>query len=94
MGFVGLLIYNLVAPDRGAAQLVLEERVFLFCRVYQVITIYPKTITKRQGESDQDLFRDQSFIQGIAHLLLRSLKRTNFLHVRDRLVDLACLNCC
>ena len=48
----------------------------------------------QQGKHNQEIFRDQIFIQRIINLLLRSRIRTNFLHVRDHEVDSACLNRC
>ena len=72
-------------------QLELEETVLsLLCRVYQVIVIYPKAMTKRLRKKRLKLFRDQSFIQGIENLLMRILKRPNFSHVPDHVVYQAC----
>ena len=54
-------------------------------RVYPVIAYYPKTINnKRQGENDQEIFRDQSLIQRNTKLAAWNSKRkTNSLHLRD-----------
>ena len=55
---------------------------------------YPKTMNKWKGKNDQEIFPDQIFIQRIEHFLLRGKKRTNFLHLRERVVDSICLNRC
>ena len=49
---------------------------------------------KWQGKNDQEIFREQIFIISNVTFLLRSEKRTNFLHMRDHVVDSACLNRC
>ena len=71
-----------------------KKRLLELRRVYQVIVFYSKTMNKGQGKHDQEIFRDQIFIQRIVNLLLRSEKRTNFFHVRGHVVDSACLNRC
>ena len=55
---------------------------------------YPKTMNKWKGKNDQEILPDQIFIQRIEHFLLRGKKRTNFLHLRERVVDSICLNRC
>lgn len=49
---------------------------------------------KRQGKNDlKRNIRRSKIIQGVVNLLLKSAKRkTNFLHVRDRIIVSACLN--
>ena len=51
----------------------LEKKSLLQLRpIYQVIMFYPKTMNKWQGKNDQEIFRDQIFIQRIVKFLLRS----------------------
>ena len=51
----------------------LEKKSLLQIRpIYQVIMFYPKTMNKWQGKNDQEIFRDQIFIQRIVKFLLRS----------------------
>ena len=71
-----------------------KKRLLELRRVYRVIVFYSKTLNKGRGKHDQEIFRDQIFIQRIVNLLLRSEKRTNFFHVRGHVVDSACLNRC
>ena len=47
-----------------------------------------------KAKKDYEISQDQIFIQRIAIFLLRREKRTTFVHVRDRVVDSACLNRC
>ena len=56
------------------------------CRVDQVMVFYPKTMNKWQSKNDQEIFRDQIFIQRIVNFLFRSEKRTSLLHVRNCVV--------
>ena len=56
-------------------QVELEGKSLLqLCRVNLVIVFYPKTMNKRQGKNDLEIFHDQ------------------ILHVREHVVDSACLN--
>ena len=69
-------------------QVVLEKKkglLHLF-RVDQVIVFYPKTMNKWQSKNDQEIFRDQIFIQRIVNFLFRSEKRTSLLQVRNCVV--------
>ena len=45
-------------------------------------------------QNDQEIFRDQVFIQKIENFLLTSEKRTNFFNVRNHVVDSVCENRC
>ena len=55
-------------------QVVLKKKKGLLhlCRVDQVIVFYPKTMNKWQSKNDQEIFRDQIFIQRIVNFLLQS----------------------
>ena len=76
-------------------QVVLEGKSLLqLCRVNQVIVFYPKTMNKRQGKNDLEIFHDQIFFKRIENVLLRNGKTNNFLHVREHVVESACLNRC
>ena len=48
---------------------------------------------KGQRKNDQEIFRDKIFIQIVIKCFAQKGK-TNFLRVRERVVDSACLNCC
>ena len=66
-------------------QVLLEGKSLLqLCRVNQVIVFYPKTMNKRQGKNDLEIFHDQIFFKRIENVLLRNGKTNNFLHVRTR----------
>ena len=55
---------------------------------------YPKTMNKRQGKNDLEIFHDQIFFKRIENVLPLNGKTNNFLHVREHVVESACLNRC
>lgn len=63
-----------------------KKNLLQLCEVYPVIMFYQKPMNKRRGKTTKKYF-EPNFIQLMVHLPLRSQKRTNFLHVRYRVVD-------
>ena len=64
-----------------------KEILLQLWQVHKVIVFYLKIMDEWKGKNDQQIFRDQIFIQRIVNVLLRSEKRTNILHVRDRILS-------
>ena len=52
--------------------------------------VIPDNYEYMTSQDDQEIFGDQMFI----FVLLTSEKRTNFLKVRNHVVDSVCLSCC
>ena len=58
-------------------QVVLEGKSLLqLCRVNQVIVFYPKTMNKRQGKNDLEIFHDQIFLKELKMFCSETEKRT------------------
>ena len=69
-----------------------KEILIQLWQAHKVIVFYHKTMNEWKGKNDQQKFRDQIVLQRIVNVLLRSGKRTNILHARDRI--LSRLNSC